>query len=142
MSDIVDLYQEIILDHSKYPKNFGQLAKKTHQALGKNPLCGDMLSLELKIANGKIDDIAFVGDGCAISKASASLMTEFVKNKTIEEAKNILEDFVKMLTTDDQVMDLGKLQILSGVKDFPLRVKCATLAWQALKAALLNEIKE
>jgi nitrogen fixation NifU-like protein len=144
MNEVLELYQEIILDHSKSPKNFGHLSNKTHQALGKNPLCGDVISIELVIKDGYIVDIAFVGEGCAISKASASLMTDFLKEKSFLQALTLFENFQVMMIADDELSNdnLGKLIVLKGVKQFPMRVKCATLPWHTLKAALYNVIEE
>lgn len=141
MSDIFDLYTQIILDHSNSPKNFGKLVYKTHQALGKNPLCGDMLSLEILIKDDHIEKIAFVAEGCAISKASASLMTECLKNKSLIETNEIFQKFQNMMLKEAASHELGKLAILEGVKKFPMRVKCATLPWHTFKAALNNQVE-
>jgi nitrogen fixation protein NifU and related proteins len=135
---IDDLYQEVILDHSKRPRNFGSLENPSAHAEGFNPLCGDRLTLELKLDNGIVQEARFKGAGCAISVASASLMTEALKGKTREEAEQLFEKFHQMLTTDAAVPELGKLAVFSGVKEFPARVKCATLAWHTLHAALQN----
>ncbi|HTS74647.1 MAG TPA: SUF system NifU family Fe-S cluster assembly protein [Bryobacteraceae bacterium] len=135
---IDDLYQEVILDHSKRPRNFGSLENPSAHAEGFNPLCGDRLTLELKLDNGIVQDARFKGAGCAISVASASLMTEMLKGKTREEAEQLFEKFHQMLTTDAAVPELGKLAVFSGVREFPARVKCATLAWHTLHAALQN----
>jgi nitrogen fixation protein NifU and related proteins len=140
------LYQELILDHNKNPRNFRVMDPHDHEALGHNPLCGDKLILYLKL-NGEniIEDVSFVGDGCAISKASASMMTTAVKGKTIAEAEKLFEQFHDMSTgkldisTDPH--DLGKLSIFAGVKDLPARVKCATLSWHTLHAALEGKEK-
>lgn len=136
--DIYDMYQELIIDHSRSPKNFGNLADKSHQARGHNPLCGDIIDLFIKLEQDKIEAIAFLGDGCAISKASASLMTEGVKGKTVAEAMILFDSFHHMLTKDDDegASELGKLLVLKGVKQFPVRIKCATLCWHTFKAAL------
>lgn len=133
-----DLYQEVIIDHNRSPRNYHPLEKANHKAEGFNPLCGDKLTLYLTIEDNKITDASFEGEGCAISTASASLMTENIKNKTIEEADKIFKDFHLMLTKEDAPITerLGKLSVLSGVKEFPTRVKCATLAWHTLEAAL------
>ena len=138
MSDLSDLYQEVILDHNRRPRNFHALADASHSAEGYNPLCGDRLTLYLKVADGVVTDVAFEGAGCAISKASASLMTDAVKGKTIAEAQALFDRFHRMVTTppEQPVEDLGKLSALAGVREFPVRVKCATLAWHALVAAL------
>jgi nitrogen fixation NifU-like protein len=139
MSDLQALYQEVIIDHSRNPRNFCECATANHQANGYNPLCGDKLKLFLNIKDGIIENVCFKGEGCAISTASASLMTEALKGKTIKEAEKLFEGFHHMLTEDDNVEDLGKLKILAGVRTFPMRVKCATLAWHTMKAALKNE---
>lgn len=142
MSDLTDLYQEVILDHNRRPRNFGSLADATQSAKGHNPLCGDKLTLTLKVADHRIENIAFEGSGCAISKASASLMTDAVKGLTVDEATRQFDLFHQMVTTPiDQPVDedaVGKLAVLSGVREFPARVKCASLAWHTLKAALTN----
>lgn len=142
MNDLNDLYQEVILDHNKRPRNYGQLPDATQSAKGHNPLCGDKLTLALKVDGNRIEKIAFEGSGCAISKASASLMTDEVKGHTIGEAFALFDKFHTMVTTPiDQPVDdaaLGKLTVLSGVREFPARVKCASLAWHTLKAALTN----
>jgi len=135
---IDDLYQEVILDHGKRPRNFGPMENPTLHAEGFNPLCGDRLTLELKLDGNIVKDARFKGAGCAISVASASLMTETLKGKTREEAEKLFEKFHQMLTTDAAPGDLGKLTVFSGVKEFPARVKCATLAWHTLRAALHN----
>jgi nitrogen fixation NifU-like protein len=134
-----DLYQEIILDHSKRPRNCHPMDDANRQAEGYNPLCGDKLKLYLKMEDDVVKDVSFVGSGCAISTASASLMTESMKGKSREEALRILEKFHELLTTDTAVSkDLGKLVVFCGVRDYPARVKCATLAWHTLKSALNN----
>jgi nitrogen fixation protein NifU and related proteins len=136
---IDELYQEIILDHSKRPRNMGRLENATATAEGFNPLCGDKLTLALRLENGVIKDVRFVGCGCAISTASASLMTEVLKGRTKEDAEKLFERFHQLLTSDSaEAADLGKLAVFSGVREFPARVKCATLAWHTLKAALEN----
>jgi nitrogen fixation NifU-like protein len=140
VSDLHDLYQETILDHSKRPRNTGALAQATHSAEGYNPLCGDRLSLQLKLENGHIMGIRFQGTGCAISTASASLMTEAIKGKTPEDAERAFQKFHSLLTEERQpAPDLGKLVVFSGVREYPMRVKCATLAWHTLRAALRGE---
>ena len=143
MSDLRDLYQEVILDHNRRPRNFRALGDASHSAEGYNPLCGDRLTLYLKLAGDTIADVAFEGSGCAISKASASMMTDALKGKSVAEAKALFERFHRMVTTppDQPVEDLGKLSVLSGVREFPVRVKCASLAWHTLKAAMANEHK-
>ena len=134
-----DLYQETILDHSKKPRNFHPMEGANREAEGYNPLCGDKLKLFLKVENDIVKDVSFVGAGCAISTASASLMTESLKGKTREEALKMLDQFHELLTTDTPVrQDLGKLVVFCGVRDYPARVKCATLAWHTLKSALTN----
>src|SRR5215471_13324144 len=136
---IDDLYQETILDHSKRPRNLHAMADANRKAEGFNPLCGDKLRLYLKIENDIVRDASFEGSGCAISTASASLMTESLKGKTREEALKMLDRFHNLLTTDAAVTkDLGKLVVFCGVRDYPARVKCATLAWHTLKSALDN----
>jgi nitrogen fixation protein NifU and related proteins len=132
-----DLYQEVILDHSKRPRNCHAMADANRKAEGYNPLCGDKLKLYIKIENDIVKDASFVGSGCAISTASASLMTESLKGKSREEAIRLLDRFHDLLTTDTPVsQDLGKLVVFCGVRDYPARVKCATLAWHTLKSAL------
>lgn len=136
--DLRELYQEVIIDHNRNPRNHYPLSDATMQAQGFNPLCGDKLTVYVKVVNNKITDLSFVGCGCAISQASASLMTEAMKNKTVEEAHGLFHKFHHMLTLDEGT-DLGfmdKLSVLAGVKAFPARVKCATLAWHTLEAAL------
>lgn len=138
MSDLSDLYQEVILDHNKRPRNFKTLPAPSHHAEGHNPLCGDRLSLFLQVDGDVITDVAFQGSGCAISKASASLMTDSLKGRTVAEAQALFERFHRMVTTppDKPVEDMGKLSVLAGVREFPVRVKCASLAWHTMKAAL------
>jgi nitrogen fixation NifU-like protein len=141
MADLSDLYQEVILDHNRRPRNFHALADASHTAEGYNPLCGDRLTLYLKVADGVVTDVAFEGAGCAISKASASMMTDAVKGKSIAEARALFDRFHRMVTTplEQPVEDLGKLSVLAGVRAFPVRVKCASLAWHTLKAAMASE---
>ena len=138
MSTLNDLYQEVILDHNKRPRNFRTLDSPSHHADGYNPLCGDRLSLYVQVDGDTITEITFQGSGCAISKASASLMTDALKGRSVEEARGLFERFHRMVTTapDLAVEDLGKLSVLAGVREFPVRVKCASLAWHTLKAAL------
>lgn len=140
MSDLTDLYQEVILDHNRRPRNFGTLANPTHRANGHNPLCGDKLTLALQIDGDLITNVMFDGSGCAISKASASLMTDAIKGHTVAEAETLFDAFHLMVTTpiSDPVDEskVGKLAVFSGVREFPARVKCASLAWHTLKAAL------
>ncbi len=136
---IDDLYQETILDHSKRPRNFHGMQDANRHAEGYNPLCGDKLKLYLKVENDVVQDASFEGSGCAISTASASLMTESLKGKSREEALKLLEKFHDLLTTETvAAKDLGKLVVFCGVRDYPARVKCATLAWHTLKSALTN----
>ena len=131
------LYQEVILDHYKNPRNFGELDPASGTAEGYNPLCGDQVSVSLVMDGEVVKDVAFKGVGCAISTASASLMTEAVKGKTRDEARQLFEDFRRLVTGDTEPTgELGKLEILSGVRDYPVRIKCAVLAWHALHSAL------
>jgi nitrogen fixation NifU-like protein len=139
MSDLRELYQEVILDHNRSPRNFGPLKGADLRADGHNPLCGDRLSVALKVEDGLVTDVRFEGSGCAISKASASLMTERIKGQTIDEARALFDRFHRLLTdqtapTDDAA--LGKLAVFAGVRDYPARVKCAVLAWHTLRAAV------
>ena len=140
MSELSDLYQEVILDHGKRPRNFGKLDAATHRAEGRNPLCGDHLVLEARLDGGKVVEARFVGDGCAISKASASVMTGRVKGKTPAEVDEMFQVFHRLVTEGPGAMPdleaLGKLAVFGGVHDFPTRVKCASLAWHTLRAAL------
>jgi nitrogen fixation NifU-like protein len=139
MPELRDLYQEVILEHSKAPRNFRQLAGANQRAEGFNPLCGDHFTVYLEIDGDSIRDITFQGSGCAISKASASMMTQAVKGKSKAEAHELFETFHKLVTTGDancNKVELGKLAVFSGVSEFPVRVKCATLAWHTLEAAL------
>lgn len=138
MSDLRDLYQEVILDHNRHPRNFRSVEPHSHEANGYNPLCGDRVTIELSIEGGVIADIGFQGDGCAISTASASIMTEALEGKTIEEAQVLFDQFHDLVTRDDAYPEptLGKIAVLAGVRDYPMRVKCATLAWHTLHAAL------
>ena len=140
--DIKDLYQEVIVDHNRSPRNFGPMEDADRKLEGFNPLCGDRLTLYLKMDGGRIADIRFDGHGCAISVASASLMTEALKGKTVDEANALFETFHDLLTRDQQEPDLdklGKLAALAGVRDYPTRVKCATLCWHTLHSALEGE---
>ncbi|MDF1677800.1 MAG: SUF system NifU family Fe-S cluster assembly protein [Legionellaceae bacterium] len=141
MMDLAALYQEVILDHNRAPRNHHEMTCPTCQARGVNPLCGDKLTVYVSLDAGVIKDVSFVGEGCAISQASASLMTETLKGKTEVEAKSLFEAFHTLLTEDDAAKpsSLGKLVIFEGVRAFPARVKCATLAWHALDAALKKE---
>ncbi len=139
MSDLRDLYQEVIFDHNRHPRNFGPLPEANRHADGFNPLCGDRLTLHLRVEGGVIREARFEGAGCAISTASASLMTEALKGKTEAEAATLFEGFHHMVKGEPVSVDLGKLSVLAGVSEFPARVKCATLAWHTLNAALKNE---
>ncbi|MBT3223840.1 MAG: SUF system NifU family Fe-S cluster assembly protein [Proteobacteria bacterium] len=142
MSDLRELYQEVILDHNRRPRNFRALEDATHSAAGHNPLCGDNVTVSLILTDGVVTDIAFQGSGCAISTASASLLTEAVKGKTEEEIQAIFGAFQELVTGRDDNPDieaLGKLAVFEGVREFPMRVKCATLAWHTVRAALDNK---
>ncbi len=141
MFDLRDLYQQVIVDHNKHPRNFHAMEDATHKAEGFNPLCGDRLTLYLKVgADGRIEDASFEGSGCAISTASASLMTEQLKGRTVDEAERLFGRFHDMVTGAPDAppadAELGKLAVLGGVREFPSRIKCATLCWHALHAAL------
>jgi nitrogen fixation NifU-like protein len=141
VSDLEDLYQDVLLDHSRRPRNFGRPEGANHTATGNNPLCGDVVTLYVNLEDGRIKAVGFEGQGCAISTASASLLTEAVEGKTVEEAEALFEAMTQMLTGDEDVSeeDLGKLVVFGGVCEYPVRVKCATLAWHTLKAALASE---
>ena len=142
--DLKELYQDIILEHGKSPRNFGKCEKYTHEAKGHNPLCGDQVHVYLKLNNEKkVDNVTFEGSGCAISIASTSIMTELVKGKPLEVAKKIVMDFLNMIKNTQEIKsnDLDedqkiKIMSLSGVKQYPMRVKCATLAWHTLTSAI------
>jgi nitrogen fixation NifU-like protein len=140
MSDLRALYQEVILDHSKRPHNHRAMADATRAAQGYNPLCGDKISLFVKLDGGRITDISFQGSGCAISTASASILTETLKGKTLAEAEALFQTFHNLVTgktpSKGSSQELGKLAVFSGVSQFPVRVKCATLAWHTLRSAL------
>jgi nitrogen fixation protein NifU and related proteins len=138
MSHLRDLYQEVIFEHYKAPRNHHALASANHVAHGHNRLCGDQVTVYLQVQDGVIADLSFEGAGCAISTASASLMTDALKGKTLGEAEHLFEAFHRMVTGGDAGPDpaLGKLEVLAGVREFPARVKCATLAWHTLQAAL------
>jgi nitrogen fixation NifU-like protein len=148
MNELGELYQQVILDHNRQPRNFHALEGANRRAEGHNPLCGDRLTLYVKMRGEVIEEIGFVGSGCAISKASASLMTEALKGKTREEAESLFHLFHGLVTGDATEggpgnkagggPDIGKLVVFSGVRDYPVRVKCATLAWHTLRAALEN----
>ena len=140
MSELTDLYQEVILDHNRRPHNFRVIDGATARQEGYNPLCGDRLTLYLTLEGEMIKDAAFQGQGCAISKASASLMTDAIKGKTVAQARDLFEHFHAMITsdTDTQQEDMGKLSVLAGVREFPTRIKCASLAWHTMKAAVAH----
>ncbi len=141
MTDLTDLYQEVILDHNRRPRNFHAIADATHRAEGYNPLCGDRLTLYMKVDGDVIADVAFEGAGCAISKASASMMTDALKGRSLGEARALFDRFHRMVTAPPEatVEDLGKLSSLAGVREFPIRIKCASLAWHTFKAALEHD---
>ena len=140
MSELTDLYQDVILDHNRSPHNFRSLPEANRKAEGYNPLCGDQVTVYLKLEQDRIAEIAFQGKGCAISKASASVMTDALKGKSTAEAEQLSERFRQLVTTSPGEQgaseDLGKLAVFSGVSEFPTRVKCAVLAWHTLRAAL------
>jgi nitrogen fixation NifU-like protein len=138
MSQLNELYQDLILDHNRRPRNFGPMATANHRATGNNPLCGDRVTVAVRTEGERIVDIAFEGAGCAISTASASMMTEALKGRTLKEAHDLFRRFHTLLTEGEEGGDeeLGNLTALAGVREFPMRVKCATLAWHALNAAL------
>jgi nitrogen fixation NifU-like protein len=140
MSELSELYQQVILDHNKKPRNFRKLETANHSAEGYNPLCGDHLTVYLDLEDGLVKDVGFEGSGCAISKAAASMMTQAVKGKSKEQAENLFNEFHSMvtgeLTEETEENNLGNLKIFAGVREFPVRVKCATLAWHTLHAAL------
>ncbi len=137
MTDLRELYQETIFDHYRQPRNYGKLDGANRTAEGYNPLCGDKVTLYLKVEEGVIRDASFEGTGCAIATASASLMTESIKGKREDDALRLLEN-IQIMVTGGTTGDVGKLQVLAGVHEFPERVKCATLAWHTMKAALEN----
>jgi nitrogen fixation protein NifU and related proteins len=145
MSDLRELYQEVILDHHKRPRNFGTLSDANRHAEGHNPLCGDRLTVYLDVEDGIIKGASFEGAGCAISRASASLMTDAVKGRPVEEAERMFQEFHKMVTSgvEREVEEsLGKLAVFCGVREFPSRVKCASLAWHTMHAALERQKDE
>ncbi len=143
MQELRELYQSVILDHNKKPRNFLRPEGANREAQGNNPLCGDKLEVYVLLEDGVVRDVGFQGSGCAISKASASLMTEAVKGKTVEEVERLFGSFHRVVTSDLRTpvdaSGLGKLEVLTGVREFPMRVKCATLAWHTLRAALHGE---
>ncbi|HEV8368942.1 MAG TPA: SUF system NifU family Fe-S cluster assembly protein [Pyrinomonadaceae bacterium] len=140
MSELSELYQQVILDHNKKPRNFRKIEPATHSAEGHNPLCGDQLTVYVTLEDDDVKDVAFEGSGCAISKASASMMTQAVKGKSRPRVEELFKEFHSMVTgeldDDRQEDDLGNLRIFAGVREFPVRVKCATLPWHTLHAAL------
>ena len=138
-SELRDLYQQVILDHNRKPRNFRTLAHPSRAAEGYNPLCGDRLTVEIALEGEVIRDIGFQGSGCAISKASASMMTADLKGKTVTEAEEAFERFRAMLTDNGPDAELGKLGVFAGVREFPSRIKCATLAWHTVHAALAGK---
>jgi nitrogen fixation NifU-like protein len=143
-TELGDLYQEVILEHSKAPRNFRRPVSANHEAEGYNPLCGDRCTVYIDMAGDKINEIGFQGSGCAISRASASMMTQMVKGKTKAEAVQLFEQFHSLVTGKDEAVqpaDLGKMAVFGGVSKFPARVKCATLAWHTLQSALEDEKK-
>ena len=148
--DLKQLYQDIILEHGKSPRNLGKCDGHSHEAKGYNPLCGDKVHVYLKLHNGKkVEDLTFEGDGCAISLASASIMTELVKGKSFEETKEIMDAFLNMIKNTSEIQtnhldedEKTKLMSLSGVKKFPMRVKCATLSWHTLNSAIKGKKEE
>jgi nitrogen fixation NifU-like protein len=147
MSDLRELYQELILDHTKKPRNFGSLPEANRRAEGYNPLCGDRATVFVRLDGDRVADVRFQGAGCSISTASASMMTESIKGKTQAEVEALFDRFHRLLTSDptraaaNAAPELGKLAVFSGVCEFPVRVKCASLAWHTLKAALAGEDK-
>ncbi len=140
MADLRELYQEVILDHHKRPRNFRVLEGANRRAVGHNPLCGDKINLYLKVEDGIVRDVGFQGSGCAISTASASMMTESLKGKTEAEVEELFQRFHDLvtgkLTSDAELSSLGKLAVFSGVREYPVRVKCASLCWHTMRAAL------
>lgn len=143
MIEIKELYQQVILDHNKNPRNFGEMDHPTHCASGHNPLCGDQIDVCVDMKDGKINDVKFKGAGCAISQASASIMTTLLKGKTIDEAKALFDKFHQAVTSDpnsdEDYMNLGKLAVFCGVREFPARIKCASLAWHTVMNALKDK---
>lgn len=146
MDDLAELYQQVILDHNRRPRNFGKLASATRTAEGYNPVCGDHIQVHVRVADDTVAEIAFEGSGCAISRASASLMTQAVQGKAVPVAEQLFRDFQELVTANptarvgpDQSERVGKLAVLAGVRAFPSRIKCATLAWHALHAALSSQ---
>ena len=148
MSDLRDLYQELILDHGRRPRNFGPLAGATHDAIGHNPLCGDKITVHVRVDGDSVAGISFEGQGCAISQASASLLTEAVKGRKIEDVLSLFRKVTALVTGRDEDagreggVELGKLEVFEGVRQYPMRVKCATLAWHTLHNALEGKAAE
>ena len=147
MSNLGELYRELILDHNKNPRNFGEINEPTKVAEGFNPLCGDKIKLFIKINNDVIEDIKFIGSGCAISVASASMLTDFTIGKNIKDSLGLYRTVHEMLTgiapdKENEALELGKLMALSGVKEYPSRIKCATLSWHALNEALTSNVNQ
>ncbi len=142
-NELKELYQQVILDHNKSPRNYGKPENYNHFAEGYNPLCGDHVDVYIKVENGIVEDVRFEGSGCAISKSSASLMTSIVKGKKVEEAEKLFDNFHDLVTgkLDDEavISEMGKLAVFQGVRDFPARVKCASLPWHTMKSALHDE---
>jgi len=143
MSELSELYQQVILDHNKKPRNFRKLENANHTAEGYNPLCGDQLTIYVALENDLVKEVGFEGSGCAISKAAASMMTQAVKGKSKEQAEHLFQEFHSMVTgelnEETEKNSLGNLKIFAGVREFPVRVKCATLPWHTLHAALNKE---
>jgi nitrogen fixation NifU-like protein len=140
MSELSELYQQVILDHNKKPRNFRKIESPSHTAEGHNPLCGDQLTIYLDLENDEVKDVSFEGSGCAISKASASMMTQAVKGKSKQQVEELFKGFHSMVTDEDETPEvLGNLRIFEGVREFPVRVKCATLPWHTLHAAINKE---
>lgn len=145
MSDIHDLYEQTILDHNKSPRNYGSLEGANRTAEGYNPLCGDHYNVYLIVENGIVKDVKFEGSGCAISKASASIMSSVIKGKSVAEAKTLFDKFHRLVTTqveESEKEDLGRLKVFAGVCDYPARVKCASLAWHTMAAAMNEDQKK
>ena len=142
-NELKELYQQVILDHNKSPRNYGKPENYNHFAEGYNPLCGDHVDVYIKVESGIVEDVRFEGSGCAISKSSASLMTSIVKGKKVEEAEKLFDNFHDLVTgkLDDEavISEMGKLAVFQGVRDFPARVKCASLPWHTMKSALHDE---
>jgi len=139
MSDLDELYQSVILDHNKTPRNFGKLDHATNHAEGRNPLCGDHFDVWLRVEGDRIAEVRFEGQGCAISKASASMMTQAIKGKTVAEARELFERFHEVVAGDSTGSLPARLEVFRGVRAFPIRIKCATLSWHAMKEALSGE---